>query len=81
MEIETARFILFTTVRSREDLAAIISAIRGNCSENEFEAVSTRIATVVYDMGTEIMDYIYTLVPHLKEEYERNNEKFGRAHY
>jgi hypothetical protein len=81
MDIELARMVLMISERSRNDLSMLMPILKENCATGDREKISIAIATVVYEIRSEIMDRIFSDFPELKQEYDRNLEKFGRSHY
>ena len=81
MDEDLALMIVMVAERSRGEIASLIPIMKEHCSKDQYEEIVHSMATVIYDIGEEIMEKVYALNPSVRVTYKRNWDKFGRAYY
>lgn len=79
MNKELARYVAKTAFQSSEELYDLVLFLKEFCSENEYKAYATSVASAAFEIRTKILEQVFSEFPDLKVEFESNIEKYGKV--
>jgi len=77
MDEELARIIIGNAARAARHVGDLAPLVKNNCKPEVYNDLKRGIGTVVYDIYESILGPVFREFPHLKDEFERNIERYG----
>lgn len=78
MDKRIARYIVAVSFRSMAPLQQMLPLLKEHCTQEEYQVYSRAIATVIAEIGLELNNKVFASHPELKQEIEKDMEKYGR---
>ncbi len=77
MDEDLARIMISAGLRAGSELTALLSILAQHLPDDE--ALRLRIAAVLADIGSNVLEPAFVAHPDLREEWDRRIDKYGRA--
>lgn len=77
MHKEIAHHIAYESFRISAKLNNLIPLLKENCDNDEYEFLAKKIASISGDIGLELLDYVFSKYPDIKDEIDEKMQKYS----
>jgi fibrillarin-like rRNA methylase len=77
MHKEIAHHIAYESFRISSMLNNLIPILKENCDKDEYEFLAKKIAAISGDIGLELLNYVFSKYPDIKDEIDGKIQKYS----
>ena len=77
MDEDLARIVIGNAARAAGSVGNLVPMLKDKCEPELYDELKRGVGGAVYGIYESILEPVWRRFPHLKEEFERNIERYG----